>query len=271
VYLVEPTVAEGTQPSTYSIVVEAGAGSEERRVGRGYNILYFGTWDVARTLDLRFLARCLLRQIDSFGYHERDDALFLDAGVVDVAGSPTLVPSIVVPRLCKARRRAEKRGLYSPGGMVSALDLNTGELVAPELSLDVPDDAIDRLERSLPESANGTHDRFPIEDGERRSVGAVIGLGLGQAELVMPRSRPETVLDLAMNAKNMPLLAGRALRSIAAMVASASTRSIRWSNETELIEAVARAGRPEGSDPMDTPPAVPEIRPGVDEQRKSHP
>jgi len=270
-YLVEPSTAEGTQSATYSIVVEDGARGEGRHIGRDYNILYIGTWDIARTLDLRFLARCLLRQIDSLGYHERDDALFLDVGVVDVAGSPTLVPSIVVPRLCRTRRRAEKRGLYSPGGMVTALDLHTGQLVAPQLTLDVPIDAIDRLEVSLPGGANGTHDRFPIEDGERRSVGAVIGLGVGQEELVMPRSRPETVVDLVMNVKNMPVLAGRALRSIAAMVATAPSRSISWSNDAELIEAVARAGKLDGSDPRDTPPAVPEIRPGVDEERRSHP
>jgi hypothetical protein len=271
-YLVEPTADERTQSPTYSLVVEDDDAGEHRPVGRGYNILYVGTWDIARTLDVRFLARCLLRQIDSLGYRTRDDAVFLDAGVVEVAGSPTVVPSIIVPRLCRARRRAEKRGIYSPGGMVSAIDLDTGELVAPQLSLDVPHDAIDRLERSMPGSANGKHDRFPIEDGDRRSVSAVIGLGgVGQEDLVLARSRPETVLDLVMNVKNMPILAGLALRSIAAMVAMAPSRSISWSNDTELVEAVARAGSREWSGTMDTPPAVSEIRPGVDEERRSHP
>ena len=269
-YQTEPTADEETDYPTYSVVVEDGTRGEDR-VGRRYNILYIGTSDIARSLDLRFLARCLLRQIDSIGYRARDDAVFLEAGLVDIAGSPRLVNTVVVPVLCAARRRAEKRGLYAPGGMVAALDVDTGELIAPRLSLDVPADAFDRLEEHISEGSNGVRDRLPIEDGERRAVGTVIGLGVGQGELVTAISRPETVLQLATKAMNLETLGGRALASIAAMVAATDCRGVTWSNTNEMIEAIALAAERGSPNGEDTAPAVAEIRPGVDELRKNLP
>jgi hypothetical protein len=239
-YRTEPTGDEETDYPTYSVVVEDGKRGDDR-VGRRYNILYLGTTDIARSLDLRFLARCLLRQIDSIGYREREDAVFLEAGLVDIAGSPRLINSAVVPKLAAARRRAEKRGLYAPGGMVAALDLDTGELVAPRLSLELPADAFDRLEEHVPAGSDGVRDRLPIEDGERRAVGTVIGLGVGQQELAAAMSRPQAVLQLASKAMNLEVLGGRALGSIAAMVAETECRGASWSNTNEMIEAIALA------------------------------
>lgn len=262
-YLTEPTLEEEDRSPTYSIVVDDDTRSEGP-VGRGYNILYVGTTDIARTLDLRFLARCLLRQIDALGYHTRDDVLFLEAGLVEVGGSPHLVPALLVPLLSKSRRRAERRGLYSPGGRVAAIDLDTGELIAPPLSLEMPADALDRLTPDMP-GVNGVRDRFPIEDGERRMVGAVIGLGPHQSELVSKRPRSETVLELAVSVKNLQVLGGRALRSIATMAAAADCCTISWSSTNEMIEVIALAAE------TGTAPAVQEIRPGVDEQRRNRP
>ena len=242
-YLTEPTRDEEDDYPTYSVVVEDGARGDER-IGKRYNILYLGSWDIARSLDLRFVARCLLRQIDSIGYHLREDAVFLETGLVEVAGSPMLVHNYVVPALCAARRRAEKRGIHAPGGMVAALDLDTGELIAPRLSLDLPTDVFDRFEEYLPGAVNGAQDRFPIEDGDRRSVGTVIGYGVGQEERVAAMTRPETVLNLVAKVKNMEVLGGRALRSVAAMVAAADCRAVRWSSTNEMIEAIALAAEP---------------------------
>jgi hypothetical protein len=240
-YRTEPTAEEEDTYPTYSVVVEDGTAGEDR-VGRRYNILYEGTSDIARTLDPRFLARCLLRQIDSIGCYAREDAVFLEAGVVEVdGGAPSLIPKYLVPALCAARRRAEKRGLYAPGGMVAALDLETGELVSPRLSLDLPADALDRLEEFVPRAVNGVRDRFPIEDGERAVVGSVIGVGIGQHVPVAPKTRPETALDLAVNVKNMQVLGGRGLRALAATVSAARCRGIMWSSTNEMIDAIALA------------------------------
>ena len=269
-YLTEPIAEEETDFPTYSVVVEDGTRGEER-VGRRYNILYLGTWDIARSLDLRFLARCLLRQIDSIGYHAREDAVFLEAGLVDIAGAPRLVHNYVVPALCAARRRAEKRGLYAPGGMVAALDLETGELIAPRLSLDIPADAFDRLEEHISEGLDGVRDRLPIEDGERRSIGTVIDVAIGQHELVAPMPRPEAVLELTAKVKNLGTLGGRALRAVAAMVAAADCRSITWSSTNEMIDAIAWAAEMASPNGDATAPSVGEIRPGVDELRRSRP
>ena len=262
-YGTEPTPEEEDDYPTYSVVVEDGMRGADR-VGRRYNILYLGTWDIARTLDLRFLARCLLRQIDSIGYHQRDDAVFLESGVVEVDGSASLVHSYLVPALCAARRRAEKRGIHAPGGMVAALDLETGELVAPRLSLDIPGDALERLEASLPTAVNDIRDRFSVEEGERRRIGALIDVTVGHPG-VTARHRAEVASELAGKVRNLDVLGGRALRSIAATVAEARCSGIMWSSANELIDVIARAAEPA------TAPTVREIRPRVDEERRRPP
>jgi hypothetical protein len=269
-YRTEATLDEEEDDPMYSVVVEDWSRGEDR-VGRRYNILYLGTWGLARTLDLRFLARCLLRQIDSIGHHGRDDAVFLGVGVVDVAGAPSLIPAYLARALCGARRRAERRGVYAPGGIGAALDLRTGELIAPSLRLEVPADALDRLPSFLPDNSNGDLDRFPVEEGERRVVRAVIDIGVGQDALVAERTRPGAVVDLAVTVRNMAVLRGRAIRSIVEAVSDARTATISWSNTNEMIEAIALAGRVTAPSGDATPPAVPEIRPGVDEQRRAHP
>lgn len=268
-YVTEPTAEEEDAYPTYSIVVEDGSRGEER-VGKRYNILYLGTWAIARTLDLRFLARCLLRQIDSIGYHERDDAIFLEVGVADAGGTLCFIPTSLIPGLCAARRRAEKFSVHAPGGMVAALDLQSGEAVAPALHLDIPDNSVERLGEFLPMSLNGVTDRFPVEDGQRVPLGGFVTLDIGP-DGIHERSRAETVLDLALTARNLERVGGQAIKALGEAVRGAACFSAMWSNTNGMLKAVVDAGQAARAVSADTPPAVSEIRPGVDEQRRSHP
>lgn len=239
-YVTEPTRDEEAGWPAFSVVVDDGADGRGR-VGRAYNILYVGTTDVARTLDVSFLARCLLREIDGMACHARNDVLFLRAGLIEIEGRVGLVPSLLVPVLCAARRRAEKHGINAPGGRVTALDPQGGDLIAPPTSLEGAPDAIGQLSRSFPASVNGTRDRSPIEDGERRRVGAMIGLNADQEHLVDGKPRSETTLELAMAAMNLEVLGGAGLRTIAAAVGGAKSISLKWSSTDEMLEALVLA------------------------------
>lgn len=237
-YATEPTEeeVEDSYP-TYSVVVEDGSRGADR-VGRRFHILYLGTWDVARTLDLGFLARCLLRQVDAIGHHERGDALFLETGTIEVHGEAFLVPTYLVPALSVARRRAGKMGIWAPGGMVAAIDTATGELVAPPLDLDVPDDAFERLRELLPvDPGREQPDRFVVEDGQRRPLAGVIRPWVDPTP-----SRAETTVSLLTNVKNFSTLGGGAVRAMARAMSSASIVDGRWTSTNEMLQRLADAG-----------------------------
>ena len=237
-YATEPTEEEeeDTYP-TYSVVVEDGSPGTDR-IGRRFHTLYLGTWDVARTLDLEFLARCLLRQVDAIGHHAREDALFLETGTIEVKGAAFLVPTYLVPALSVARRRAGKMGITAPGGMVAALDPATGELVAPPLELDVPEDAFSRLRELLPMApADDGADRFVVEDGQRRPLAGVIRPWVDH-----PPSRAEATVEMLANVKNFATLGGDAVRAMARAMASASIVEGRWTTTNEMLQRLADAG-----------------------------
>ena len=238
----QPMPEEEARPR-YSIVVDDGAPTADR-VGRGYNILYMDTMDVARTLDLRFLARCLLREIDTLGSTGRRDAVFIRTGVLEAAGRVAIFPSFLVPMLCAARRRAKKRGINAPGGTVAALDPMTGELTSPIPSIAASMDAIELLERYVPGTTNGARDHFPIEDGGRRRLDAVIGLKSGQTTLAEEKPRSETALELAMAAMNLNALGGSGFRAIGEAVRNARSVAVNWSSTDEMLEALGLAMRP---------------------------
>jgi hypothetical protein len=227
---------------TYSAVV-ADEAAEHDRVGRGFNTLYAGTADVARTLDRRFLARCLLREVDARRHPARDDAVFIRAGVIDIDGCLALLPSFLVPMLCAARRRAEKRRFRAPSGTVAALDLRSGEVFAPDASIELPRDALDTLEDPVRGRTRDDRDRFPIEDGERRRLDAVIGVDLEQSTLARVKPRSDAVLDLSMAAMNLRKVGGEGFRAIAQAVRSSTSIAVNWSRENEMLDALEDAAR----------------------------
>ena len=50
-------------------------------------ILYKGSTAIVRTLDPVTLGRGLLAELEGLGFHERDDAVYVTASIVDVRGS----------------------------------------------------------------------------------------------------------------------------------------------------------------------------------------
>jgi hypothetical protein len=131
----------------YSIVVpEPPAG----RKAKEFCILYKGSTAIIRTLDPVALGRGLLAELEGLGFHERDDAVYVMASIVDVAGAPVLVPSSIAPGLASLGRRAGKLGVGIPGELTVAIDLETASVVPVLRTLDVVDDALERLADACP-------------------------------------------------------------------------------------------------------------------------
>jgi hypothetical protein len=260
-YRVEPSEEDRDAYPSYSLVVEDGTRGRDR-VGKRFNILYMGTWDIVRTLDPCFLGRALLRQIDAIGQGRRADAVFLEAGLVDVGGVAALVSTRMVPALCAARRRAEKAWIYAPGGTVAAIDPESGDLVAPSVDMHVPADAIERLVDAIP--GGDHHDRFVVEDGERRPLGAVVmPPALDDGDV----GRAQMLMQLARSTMNLGVLGGRAIEGLASSLDGAECYSARWRSTQELLDSLARSSG--AIDPMRR--TVGDLRPSILEGRSSRP
>ena len=132
----------------YSVVVpEPPAGGKAKE----FCILYKGSTAIIRTLDPVTLGRGLLAELEGLGFHERDDAVYVMASIVDVAGAPTLVPSSLAPGTREARTsRREARASGSPVSSTVAIDMETASVVPVRHTLDVPDDALERLADACP-------------------------------------------------------------------------------------------------------------------------
>ena len=131
-------------------------------------ILYKGSTAIVRTLDPVTLGRGVLAELEGLGFHERDDAVYVMASLVDVAGAPTLVPSSLAPGLAKLGRRAAKLGVEIPGELTVAIDLETASIVPVRHTLDVPGDALERLADRV--SVGGTG-RAAVRRGSRGHPG----------------------------------------------------------------------------------------------------
>jgi len=137
----------------YSVVVEDGTDPTGRQGTKKFHIIYYGTWDIVRTLDVRALAESLLHEIDSFTYPMRDDAVYVEASIVRGNGKTLLIPAFLVPSIAAAGRRlTSKLDLTLPGLMSVALDPQTGNLIPPAPYL-----------RFAPDRRSET----PLQDGRR--------------------------------------------------------------------------------------------------------
>src|SRR2546427_5697911 len=89
---------EDVEDFLYSVVVpDVPSGGRTKE----FCILYKGSAAVVRTLDPASLGRAMLAELEGLALHEREDAVYLVASVIDVRGVPMLVPSSLAPGLAK--------------------------------------------------------------------------------------------------------------------------------------------------------------------------
>lgn len=200
-------------------------------------ILYKGSTAIIRTLDPVTLGRGLLAELEGLGFHERDDAVYVTASIVDVAGVPTLVPSSLAPGLAKLGRRAGKLGVEIPGELTVAIDLDTASIVPVLHKLDVPHNALERLAAACP---------WKGRDG-LRFVEAAEDI---HAFLVLT-SDPEAPMDLARKgyalanltgwALNLQRVGGRGLVALGRFVERTPAYGSAWTDAASLMGRLADA------------------------------
>ena len=223
---------EDVEDYLYSVVVpEPPPGGKAKE----FCILYKGSTAIIRTLDPVTVGRGLLAELEGLGFHERDDAVYVTASVVDVAGVPTLVPSSIAPGLAQLGRRAGKLGVGIPGELTVAIDMETATVVPVHRSLDVPADALERLADACP---------WKGRDG-LRFVGAPETI---QAFLV-PATDPEAPLELARKGYalanlagwtlNLQIVGGRGLDALGRFVEHTPAYQPAWTDTAEIMGQLA--------------------------------
>jgi hypothetical protein len=231
---------EDVEDFLYSVVIpEPPAGGKASE----FCILYKGSSAIVRTLDPVTLGRGLLAELEGIGLHERDDAVYLKASVIDVHGTPALVSSFIVPNLAKLGRRASKLGVAIPGQLSVAIGIDEGSVVPIPPGLGIPSDALDLLAGALPwQGRDGL--RFVLEP-EEPGVFLVPGRDVEGGIL---RSAPKgyALASLAGWTLNFERVGGAGLRALGRFVERASCYESTWTDATQVIQQLAEMLAEEG-------------------------
>lgn len=200
----------------YSIVV-SGEEKDGQFSGKRFHILYRGSTQQVRTLDLPTLGRAFLAELETLLYSTRDDAIYLDASAVVANGVTALIPPAYANAISRLGRRVEQAGLSLPVARTVAVDVRSGGLVPPSREIKIPENAIDELRRMV--GGDGRSDRTELK--EQRTVD-VVALPGSFEEPVGPVSRAMAVYQLgalAMNLTELP--AADALEGLSRLVEEA--------------------------------------------------
>jgi hypothetical protein len=223
----------------YSIVVEDGSATGQRASKR-FHIIYYGTWDVVRTLDIRALASSLLNEIDSFTFPIRNDAVYLEASVIRGDGKTLLIQNTLVPTLCAAGRRiASKIGVSAPGAMSVALDPETGHLIPPSPYLKLAPDRWEMLGTLWPMSS--------AEDGTVTSITDVTPIDrvlkrrFVPHPVLQPTPKAPVLYEYAQLVRNQSIIGGDALKTLAKVFERADVLELQYFSTQNLIEALGAA------------------------------
>ena len=219
----------------WAVVVEDGTRGAER-VGKRFNILYRGTWDVVRSLDIQAVARAFVLEIESILFPTRDDAIYLEAAALRAPGGTVLVPHIMVPGLARAARRVQRADLVAPGAMAVAIDPDSGHLIPVPSGLELPSDLYGRLAEAF---ASDPADPRAFVDGEV-AVDAVLTYGALPEAGVVHGSRAEALLSLAPSVRNLPLVGGRGVEGLARLVGAAHCYQGRWGSTEQMLDALTQ-------------------------------
>jgi hypothetical protein len=212
----------------YSIVVpEPPAGGKAKE----FCILYKGSTAIVRTLDPVTLGRSMLAELEGLGFHERDDAVYMMASIVDVAGMPTLVPASIAPGLAKLGRRARKLDVGIPGELTVAIDIETASVVPTVHALDVPDTALERLADACP---------WQGRDGLRfvaapETVQALLVPSTDPEASMRPSKKGFALANLAGWTLNLENVGGRGLEALGRFVDRAASYESAWTDTADVM------------------------------------
>lgn len=229
---------EDVEDFLYSVVVpDVGSGGKTKE----FCILYKGSSAIVRTLDPTSLGRALVAELEGLALHERDDAVYLMASVIDVRGVPAIVPSSLAPGLAKLGRRAGKLGVAVPGQFEVAVDTKSATLVPVPATLDVAGDALERLTNALGwEGADGL--RFVQEPEE---IGALLVPAREPDVSLQSAKKGYALAHLAEWTLNLGEVGGEGLEALGRFVENTPCYESVWTEAVDVITELAeRVGEP---------------------------
>lgn len=212
----------------YSVLVAREPGGAGR-LGRGFHILYRGVTPLVRTLHLPTLRGALLAELESFRFPEREDAIYLRAGILKAGEQAVLVPSAVIPHLGRLGRRVSREGIMLPAAVSAAVDLASGRVIPVRPFLGADGNDIDRVD--------GNSDRLVVD--EPISVDVVCTFATGQDSFIEPISRAVALHQLSAQVVNLPTIGGAALTVLGRLVAGARCYSLVVTDGRTMLEALS--------------------------------
>src|SRR5438093_10103304 len=120
----------------YSVVIAGGDPDEETTSKRRFHILYRGSSQIVRTLDLPTLGQALFAELESMMFEDRDDAVFVEAAALAKNGRIALVPGSYLPTLWKLSRRLHQAGVRLPLARTVAVHRETGQVIPTDPKLE---------------------------------------------------------------------------------------------------------------------------------------
>jgi hypothetical protein len=200
-------------PAVYSVVVSDGKG-DRGQPGRKFHVLYRHDSPMVRTLHLPTLVRSLLAELDSLTFSQRDDLMFMGAGLVASNGSVALGPGAMSMYLDRLGRRVERAGLRLAPARFVAVDPRSGQIVPVPSQLDVSPNAVARLGTVFPSDRPDNRHGLVL-DGPTE-VDAIFDFSDGEA--LSPMSRALVVSRLARGVANFPKFGKEGLEALARLV-----------------------------------------------------
>lgn len=228
---VDAVLAEVLDPEpvapTYSIVVTDETSVRGRRP---LHTIYSDCGTIARSEDVSAIKEALLADLDTLDARTRDDAIFVDAGVVELDGLRALVPSPVISAAAEQGRMAERQRLVLPLVMRSAIDPTTGFVIPIARRTPSPE--------SSAGSSNATRRFFVVRDPVEVSL--VIGFSPVSDE---PHriTRAAALYQLASATLNLPAIGPRALRGLGLLVSRADCVGLPPTLRGRNLESLKKA------------------------------
>lgn len=221
-----------TLPPEYSIVIDGGR-SDPVVSGRRFHVLWQGVGQVTRTLHVETLARSLLAEIEARLLADLDDPLFVHFAAVRSGPHVALIPAWIIAYVQAAGRRVERAGLTLPYRRWVAVDPTTGVVVPSPDRLDVPADAVQRLD-----GWTGGEDPHRSDVLEPVVADAVVTYVEGM-ETVDLGNRAIALHRVAGAAANLPKIGESAVRALGRTIGHARAYEIGLGRPAQMVEALA--------------------------------
>lgn len=225
-----------TEPAgaVYSVVLSGGE-KEGRRPGRQFHVLYRYDSPLVRTLDLPTLVRSLFAELESFTFSQRDDAMFVGAGLVASNGALALGPGSMSMYLDRLGRRVERAGLRLAPTRFIALDPRSGQVIPIPSQLDVSPAAMAGLGKVVP--SDRADNRHGLVLDRPTSVDAIFDFS--DSEPLTPMSKALVVSRLARGVANFPRFGRSALEALASLVQGTRCLSLGRPQPAPMLEILS--------------------------------